>query len=145
MAETGQGPLILDTHVWLWIAGGDTRHISTGTIATVENASRAGEILISAISIWEVAMLESKGRISLSRSVDEWVRKSLRAPGVRLLELSPEIAIESTRLPEFEHGDPADRMLIASARVTGGRLATADRRILEYASRGHVAVLDSGM
>jgi hypothetical protein len=91
---------------------------------------------------WEVAMLEAKGRISLSRPVEDWVRSALRAPGTRLLPLTPEIAIESTRLPGSAHGDPADRILIASARVSGGRLATRDRGILDYAGGGHVAVVD---
>jgi PIN domain nuclease of toxin-antitoxin system len=74
--------------------------------------------------------------------VDDWVRLALQAPGTRLLPLEPEIAMESTRLPGSAHGDPADRMLIASTRVTGGRLATRDRRILEYAASGYVAALD---
>lgn len=88
-------------------------------------------------------MLEARGRISLSRPVDEWVRAALRAPGARLLDLSPEISIESTRLPDEPHGDPADRILVASARVTGARLVTRDRSILGYAESGHLSALDS--
>jgi PIN domain nuclease of toxin-antitoxin system len=66
-----------------------------------------------------------------------------RAPGVRLLELTPDIAIESTRLPGTPHGDPADRIMMASARLTGGRLATCDRGIIDYSTQGHLAVLDA--
>ena len=78
----------------------------------VDRASRDGRILVSAISVWEVAMLEALDRIGLSRPVEEWVRSALRAPGVRLLPLTPEIAVESTRLPDAPPGDPADRILV---------------------------------
>ena len=142
MPDPPAGSLILDTHVWLWVVQGVRHELSVEAVAGIDVAGRTGELLISAISVWEVAMLEAKGRISLSRSVDDWVRAALRAPGVRLLELTPEIAIESTRLPGVAHGDPADRILIASARVVGGRLATRDRSILDYAGNGHLAVLD---
>lgn len=143
MAERPSGPLVLDTHVWLWAVEGRREEFSARAIEEIDAASRRGEILVPAICVWEVAMLEAKGRLSLSRPVDDWVRAALRAPGTRLLELSPEIAIESTRLPGAPHGDPADRMIIASARVVGGRLATRDRAIVAYARDGHVAVLDA--
>jgi PIN domain nuclease of toxin-antitoxin system len=88
-------------------------------------------------------MLEKKGRITLSRSIDEWTKAALTAPGIRLVDLSPEIAIESTRLPGEPHGDPADRIIIATARVLGATLITRDEQIVSYASGGHVRVRDS--
>jgi PIN domain nuclease of toxin-antitoxin system len=142
MREHSSGVIVLDTHVWLWMVDGERSQLTAQAIQEIDDASRRGDIVVSAISVWEVAMLEAKGRISLSRPVDDWVRSALRAPGSRLLPLSPEIAIESTRLPGSAHGDPADRILIASARVTGGQLATRDRVILDYAEGGHVAALD---
>lgn len=141
MPEHSSSIIVLDTHVWLWVVEGDRSQLASHAIQAID-ASRRGDIHVSAISVWEVAMLEAKGRISLSRPVDDWVRSALRAPGTRLLSLAPEIAIESTRLPGSAHGDPADRILIASARVTGGKLATRDRVILNYATGGHVAALD---
>jgi PIN domain nuclease of toxin-antitoxin system len=105
-------------------------------------AARKGSLRVSAISVREAAMLEAKGRISLSRPLSEWVQAALRLPGVRLLPLSPEIAIESTRLPGGRHGDPADWILVASARQLGGRLATCDRGILDYARGGPLHALD---
>ena len=87
-------------------------------------------------------MLERLRRISLSRPVEDWVSAALRAPGTHLEALSPAIAIESTRLPGEPPRDPADRMLIATARVLGGQLATRDSSVLEYAQDGHVQVLD---
>lgn len=137
------GPLtVLDTHVWIWMVEGDRTALSPPAIEAIERASRGGAVRVSAISVWEVAMLEAKGRISLSRPLDDWVHAALRAPGVRLLPLSPEIAIESARLPGAPHGDPADRILMASARHLGGRLATCDRGILEYSAGGQLKVLN---
>jgi PIN domain nuclease of toxin-antitoxin system len=143
MPDSGQGLLILDTHVWLWLVEGVAGPLSDDALAELERASYSGGIRVSAISVWEVAMLEARGRISLSRPVDEWVRSALRAPGTRLLDLTPEIAVESTRLPGSPDGDPADRILVASARLTGGRLVTCDRCLIAYSAHGHVAVLDA--
>jgi PIN domain nuclease of toxin-antitoxin system len=133
---------VLDTHVWIWVVEGDRNALSRTAIDAIEEAARGGAVRVSAISVWEVAMLETKGRISLSLPTEDWVRAALRAPGVGLLPLSPEIAIESTRLPGAPHGDPADRILIASARILGTRLATCDGEILGYSTRKHLAVLD---
>lgn len=141
MPDAPSGALVLDTHVWIWSIEGDRTQLSPAAVRQIERASERGQVLISAISVWEVAMLASKGRISLSRPVDEWVRAALRAPGSGLLPLTPEIAIDSTRLPGAPPGDPADRILIASARVTGASLATRDRDILEYAKGAHVRVV----
>lgn len=134
--------MVLDTHVWIWVVEGDRAALSAGSIEAIERAAKRGAVGVSAISVWEVAMLEAKGRISLSRPVDDWVHAALQAPGVRLLPLSPEIAIGSTRLPGTPHGDPADRILIASARHLGGHLATCDREILDYSASGRLKVLN---
>lgn len=143
MPERAGDPLVLDTHVWIWVVEGTRGTLSETAVETIEDAGRRGAVRVSAISVWEVAMLEARGRISLSRPIEEWVRAALRAPGIRLLPLSPEVAIASTRLPGDPHGDPADRMLVASARVTGGRLATCDQEILDYSRGGGLAVLDA--
>jgi PIN domain nuclease of toxin-antitoxin system len=135
--------LVLDTHVWIWLMEGRENELSPDAIKEIVAASRIGLVRVSAISVWEVAMLEARGRIRLSRPVDEWVRSAVRAPGTRLLDLAPEIAIESARLPGSAPGDPADRLLMASARVEGGRLATRDRAILQYATTGHLRVVDA--
>lgn len=121
---------------------GDRTALSAPAIEAIERAARGGVVRVSAISVWEVAMLEAKGRINLARPVDDWVHAALHAPGLRLLPLSPEIAIESTRLPGTPHGDPADRILMASARHLGARLATCDRGILDYSAGGRLKVLD---
>lgn len=143
MADPAEGPLVLDTHVWIWMVEGVGSALSKSAIATIEDAGRRGAVRVSAISVWEVAMLEAKGRISLAMPIEDWVRVALRAEGIRLLQLTPEIAIASSRLPGNTHGDPADRMLMASARIIGGQLVTCDQAILEYARSGHLAVLDA--
>lgn len=134
------GTLLLDTHVWIWMMEGVKSELSSATISLIEDAAGRSELAISAISVWEFAMLEAKGRITVSRSIDEWVRSALGAPGVRLVDLSPEIALESTRLPEDPHGDPSDRMIVATARVIGATLVTCDQQILAYGAQGHVRV-----
>jgi PIN domain nuclease of toxin-antitoxin system len=116
--------------------------LSSATIAVIEEAGGRAELTVSAISVWELAMLEAKGRITLSRSIDEWMRAALTAPGLRLVDLSPEISLESTRLPGSPHGDPSDRMIVATARVLGGTLVTCDDQILSYGAEGHVRVRD---
>ena len=135
--------IVLDTHVWIWLMEGDATRLSDSVIEELERASDVGGLRVSAISIWEVAMLEAKGRLRLSRALDEWVRDALRARGLRLLQLTPEIAIESARLPGKVPGDPADRIIMASARAEGSRLATRDRAIIQYGRSGHLAVLNA--
>lgn len=141
--EPRPGPLLLDTHVWIWMMEGEKGVLADSAMEAIREASRTGGVLVAAISVWEVGMLEVKGRLTLSRAVEDWVDRGLAAPGTRFAKLTPEIAIESTRLPGDVHGDPADRLLIATARRTGARLATRDRAILSYAQAGHVNVLDA--
>lgn len=143
MADARATGIVLDTHVWVWLANGAAEELSPDCAREVEKAAGQGAVGVSVISVWEVAMLEARGRIRLSRSVEEWTRAGLRARGVRLIGLTPEIAIESTRLPDRAPRDPADRILIASARIEGARLATRDRTILDYAAAGRLQVLDA--
>jgi len=134
-------PLLLDTHCWIWMQDGRMEEFSPPGRAEIRNAVIDGNLLVSAISAWEVGMLESKGRISLSIDCERWVDQALAMPGLRLVPLTPKIMIESTRLPgEFE-GSLADYMLIATARIEGARLMTKDRQILRYGRAKHVRVL----
>lgn len=132
-------PLLLDTHVWVWLMLGDNR-LGAACRRTLEKAIPDGRLRVSVISAWEVAMLEAKGRLSLAMDCETWVREALAAPGIHLAELTPHIAVSSTRLPALFKGDPADHMLIASARESEATLVTADQAILQYGSQGHVHV-----
>ncbi len=139
---TPAGPLVLDTYVWIWLMEGLKSELSSVTVKAIEEAGGHSELALAAISVWELSMLEARGRLTLSRSVDEWVRAALTAPGLRLVDLTPEIAVESTRLPGNPPGDPADRMIIATTRVLGGTLITCDDQILTYGASGHLNVRD---
>lgn len=121
---------------------GDQKTLSSAAVREIQKSAKAGLVRVCPITVWEVAMLEANGKLSLSRPIEEWVRDALQAPGVRLEPMSPEIAIESTRLPGSPHGDPVDRLLMASARVLGGRLATCDTEIIDYSEAGHLEVLN---
>ena len=135
-------PIVLDTHVWVWFVEGDTTELSAEVVEELEEAARTGRLLVSAISVWEVAMLDTKGRLSFTRPVRDWVAAALAIPGIRLLDLSPEISVDSCNLPGNVHGDPADRILAASARVVGGTLATKDAKLLAYADEGALRAVD---
>ena len=93
---------------------------------------------VSAISCWEVAKLCEYGRLELPVGLSEWFREALRYPGVSVLELTPEIAVESTRLPGRFHSDPADQIIVATARVHGCPLVTSDDKIVGYPHVGTV-------
>ena len=133
-------PVMLDTHVWIWLMEGNLA-IPTAARKSIEQAAAAGQLWVSAISTWEVAMRAAKGRVVFSLDVQTWIDQALAAPGLRLAPLSPEIAVASAHLPGSFHGDPADRILVATARALTARLATADRAILAYGRRGHVSTL----
>ncbi len=85
-------------------------------------------------------MLQAEGRLTLTVDCESWIREAFSAPGIRLADLTPGVAIASTRLPGAFQGDPADRVLIATARESGAVLLTADRTILDYGQAGHIQV-----
>ena len=120
--------LLLDTHVWIWLSSGKNELLST---KLKEAMNSSGHNWISAISCWELAKLEEKKRIGFSIPMLTWIRRSLNEYNIRVADLSPEIAVESTGLRDF-HGDPADQIIVATARILSMRLATADRQILDY-------------
>jgi PIN domain nuclease of toxin-antitoxin system len=134
--------LLLDTHVWIWGWEGNNA-LGVRTRTRIDEAARDGRVRISVMSVWELAMLVAKNRLVLAMGMDLWVERALAAPGVRLAGFSTAIALESNRLPGVMHADPTDRILAATARVSNALLVTADRRLLSYATGGHVGVLDA--
>jgi PIN domain nuclease of toxin-antitoxin system len=122
--------IVLDTHIWAWWVHGDAR-LTTSQLETIE-ANEVGEIGISAISLWEIAKLIENKRIELPLSIERWFKQALSYPGIRILELTPEIAVESTGLPGEFHKDPADQIIVATARIMKCELVTSDERILNY-------------
>ncbi len=122
--------IVLDTHIWVWWVHGDER-LTPAQVETI-HANEADVIGVSAISCWEVAKLVEGGRLELPCPLRVWFEQALNYPGIYLLELTPEIAIESTHLPGEFHRDPADQIIVATARVYSCPLVTADGRILKY-------------
>jgi PIN domain nuclease of toxin-antitoxin system len=135
------GPLLLDTHFWIWLQAGEAARFSPAILKAIEQASANGNLLLSVISVWEVGMLEAKRRIHLHMPCEQWIAEALATPGLSVAPLTPEIALESTRLPAAFQGDPADRIIVATARRHRARLLTKDRTLLAYARLGHVSVL----
>ena len=133
--------LILDTHTWIWLMTGDEKIKKSGFLMEIEKAAKTNAIKIPAICVWELSMLEAKRRISFNQNTKDWIISALSAPGIGLLPLTPEIAYESAHLPGDFHGDPADRIIVASSRISEGMLLTFDKKILEYAKEGYVKVL----
>jgi PIN domain nuclease of toxin-antitoxin system len=133
--------LLLDTHAWLWYAEGMSERLRPATVKRLDEARKGKGLVISAISVWEVGMHAARGRIRLAVPLRDWVERALSAPGVRLVPLDAAVAAESTLLPGEPQGDPADRFLIATARMHGLVLATRDQQILDYAKRGSLRVL----
>lgn len=138
-----ENALLYDTHAWVWSAEGNTNQLGPKARAAILDSEERGALRVAAISIWEIAMLHAKGRLQLTLDVERWVERALAAPGTRLVTLEPEIAIHSTQLPGTFHGDPADRILVATARILGARLLTRDQQILHYARDGHLRVVDA--
>jgi PIN domain nuclease of toxin-antitoxin system len=139
--DTAGAVLLLDTHIRIWLLNGDPALRGSPALPAIEAAAQQAQIGVAVISVWEVGMLEAKSRIVLPMDGRLWVEKALGAPGVRLIPLSPDIAMQSTRLPGTFHGDPADRMLVATARCEGCVLVTRDQRILDYGAQGLLRVL----
>ena len=137
------GRLVLDTHVWIWAAEGMTQHLDAKAVTTIEQAAKASTLAVSAISVWELAMLVKRGRLTLATAVSSWVENSLRPPGVRIIPVGAAIALDSVQLPDFDHHkDPADRLIVATARKHG-TLLTCDTSLLDWArAHKHVRVLD---
>jgi len=139
---TAQKLLLLDTHVWLWFALGNSDRLGVAACQQIEDAAYGGRLAISAITVWEIGMLDAKGRIALGAPCEKWVATALTLPGLRLVGLEPDIAVASTRLPGEFHPDPADRILVATARALDATLATADERIINYSRAGYLKILD---
>lgn len=133
--------ILLDTHALVWYFDGDQR---LGPMARQHIDAALGErgVLVSTISFWEVAMLLGKRRLELRLPVEKWSRSLLKMRGVQPVALEPETAIAAGSLRGL-HGDPADRIIIATARRLGCPVVTGDRKILAYAADGHVQAIDA--
>jgi PIN domain nuclease of toxin-antitoxin system len=130
-------PILLDTHAWVWFLEG-REGLVRDSVALAEQAADESLLRVSIISAWEVGMLEAKGRLRFAIPCEQWIDRAFGLPGLSLVPLTPLICVRSSRLPGDFHGDPADRLLVATARETGALLLTRDERILQYGRAGHM-------
>jgi PIN domain nuclease of toxin-antitoxin system len=121
---------LLDTHILLWWLAGD-RRLTRGQRRVINEASEESPLGLCDISLWEIATLHELGRIELDRPLREWLEQASAPPLVRRVEISPAVATEVAALPATFHRDPADRIIVATARVVGAKLMTSDRAIID--------------
>jgi PIN domain nuclease of toxin-antitoxin system len=133
-------PLLLDTHAAIWIA--EDQPIASVAVEAIDAAYRAAStIFVSAITAWEIGMLVSRNRLSLVARPERWFQRLLAVPGVRMADLSPDILMASSFLPGTPPRDPADRIILATARDLGATLITRDRLMLKYGEEGQVSTI----
>jgi PIN domain nuclease of toxin-antitoxin system len=133
--------LLLDTHILIWLAEGHPK-LPLKSRRYIDRIAARNGLAVSAISFWEASMLGRKGRIALTRPITDWRNDVLATPGIIEIAVSGDIGIEAVNLPAGLHDDPADRFLVATARLHNIALGTRDLRLLEYANAGHVVATE---
>ncbi|MCC7180396.1 MAG: type II toxin-antitoxin system VapC family toxin [Acidobacteria bacterium] len=124
-------PVVLDTHAWLWWASADKR-LSRRAASSIRKAQAQGDLWVSMISVWELAKKIEKGQLTLDRRLDDWLDVALTLDGLHLAELTRPVLMESCALPQPFHGDPADQIIVATARTFTATLVTRDDRLRGY-------------
>ncbi len=142
MTDPGGG-VLLDTCAVIWLANGDPLPVEV--VTTVTSAALPGGVFVSPVSAWEIGMLSNpRGNRPALQSMPDpkaWFTKPMAGAGIREAALTPEIAVNASYLPGDMHGDPADRLLVATARHLGVPLVTQDAKLIGYAGQGFVQVL----
>jgi PIN domain nuclease of toxin-antitoxin system len=123
--------IVLDTHAWIWLVN-DPRQLSPSARRASEQAMSKNAISISSISAWEVALLSSSGRLGLTMEVQDWIAGSEALPFFNFVPVDNAIFVRSVSLPGPLHGDPADRIIIATAIMQGMPVVTKDEKIRKY-------------
>ena len=124
-------PIVLDTHAWLWWVTED-RRLSAKARMTIHASQREDDAWLSPISIWEIARKVEKRQLVLDRPLDDWLDAATTMPGLRLAELGRSILVASCALPPSLTGDPADQIIVATARQHAAPVVTKDRKIRRY-------------
>ncbi len=130
--------ILLDTHILLWFQL-KTGNLKETEIKKIIEAHQRCELCLSAVSVWEIAMLEKLGRIAFHQPLNIWLKNALK--GIKIIPIDVDISLESVNLPDFEHKDPADRFIVATARMLNAELITHDQKLVAYAKQGYVNVL----
>lgn len=137
------GGVLLDTCAAIWLVNGDV--MTPAALEALQTAGAGPGIYVSPVSAWEIGLLSrprgQRAPMAFAPDPKTWFARLLAAPGVREAPLTPAIAVDASWLPGDLHGDPGDRLIIATARDRGLTLITRDRLILAYGEAGHVGVL----
>jgi len=128
---------LIDTHIWIWFSAGSSQ-LSKKIRNMINHAILDGVLYLSSISLWELSMLVAKGRLALTMPTIDWQKQSIQKLNLKIMPLTPEIAVDSCHLPGEFHSDPADRIIVASARVNNYHLITSDSSILQYSKKQFV-------
>jgi len=129
---------LVDTHVWLWYALGDTRRLPPRLAERLTTLDKQRQLHLSVMSVWELAMLVAKNRIQLGCAINGWVDAFFERTRYQLLGVNIGVALDANALPGSFHPDPADRLIVATARHHRLTLITDDRKILDYGAQGHL-------
>lgn len=125
--------IVLDTHALIWWSTGDTKRLSPEALDAIrEHESLESSLIVSAISAWEIALLVSRSRLVLSMDVEEWLDQVAALPAVHIVAVDSQTSVHAVRLPGDFHAEPADRLIVATARRLNVPLVTGDEKILNY-------------
>ena len=134
-------PVLLDTHVLIWSLS-DFENLSDQTKEIIDIAKNQQKLLVSSISLWEIAMLKSKRRINIYKPIKEFLKAIVEIEGIKIVGITYDIVADSTLLLDNFHGDPADRIIAATAINKEAVLLTRDRQILEWAALGNIKAVE---
>ncbi len=134
--------IVLDTHILLWSIL-QPEELSQDIKHYIDSAQENNQLLLSSISLWEIAMLKFKKRINIYEPIKDFLESISNINGLSIKDLSPEIVAESVLLLDDFHGDPADRIIVATTKVHGATLITKDQQILTWANLGHIKSLSA--
>jgi PIN domain nuclease of toxin-antitoxin system len=136
------GAVLLDTCTAIWLANGS--RMARGALARIVAAGLEGGVFVSPVSAWEIGLLSRPSRSPGARFLPDpktWFQRLMAGPGIKVAAVTPEIAIDASWLPGELHGDPGDRLIVATARHLGAPVVTRDSKILAYAGSGHVEAI----
>lgn len=136
--------VLLDTCAIIWLANGDPFH--PDALDAVRAVARTESLYVSTVSAWEIGLLsrptrDEARRLQFAPDPKTWFRNVLAGPGIKHAPLTPDIAVDSSFLPGDIHGDPVDRLILATARHLGAAVVTRDRHIIQYGATGFVDVI----
>ena len=123
---------LMDTHVWIWWNMSPEK-LSRRVRSAIAGSNKRDDLLLSAISPWEFAKLLERGKLAISCDPEDWISQALDMPRLKVVPMDPVLAYRSTILPPPFHRDPADQIIVATARREGATVLTKDDRILSYA------------